>query len=239
MEFKEIPSFPGYRISKEGVVINKDNKELTVSSKGNSRWYTFKIKGKTSVRRIHSLLEEVWQQNPWIELLEDGEEWKEVNGFENYIITSYGRVWSKHRNRWKEISKRKEKRYYYYISMRNGSKTQAVDIHRLVGTHFLQGFTDGDHILHKDETLPLSEINRVSNLFLGNDYENARDMIKKERHNKTNRLGYLGVMKNGGKTKPYVGRLCVNGDRILTSYYSTPEEAHQAYLELRMKLKGY
>lgn len=64
------------------------------------------------------------------------EEWKDISGYENYQISSYGNIWSKNRNRMlKTIN---DKYGYKVINLYNSGKLKSLKVHRLVGKAFIQ-----------------------------------------------------------------------------------------------------
>jgi len=114
----------------------------------------------------------------FIKYLEEGEECKEIKGYPDYFITSYGRVWSnKQRGKW--LSVYPQHKYYQGVNLYDGNHL----IHSLVGRNFLPDYRKGLWILHKDETLPSYLINRLDNLYVGDIKQNMRDMDKRGRRN--------------------------------------------------------
>ena len=181
MEFKEIPSAPGYSISREGVVKGtRDNvlSEHTTYKTGGI--VTVRVNKKRKQRSVRSLLAETWFIDAWKDQLESDEQWKEVNGFPDYVITSKGRVWSKKTNAWIHPWNRKNTYYWMIDLCRNGSRT-TCNVHILVGRHFLDDYRDGLCILHIDENLSFPEINYVDNFRVGTHAQNMADKIQKGR----------------------------------------------------------
>lgn len=75
--------------------------------------------------------------------------------------------------------------------------------------------------------------NRLENLRLATRSLNLQNQRKASKNNK---CGFLGVhRKKGCPVNPYVAELRVNGKIKRIGYYSTPEIAHQAYLEAKRK----
>ncbi len=166
--------------------------------------------------------------------MEPGEEWKVIDGFEDYIITSKGKVWSKIRNRW--LLLRNFDAYYWRTGLSKNGQTTPKVIHTLVGRHFLEDYKEGLQIHHHNEELPFPEINYVDNLWVGTPQENMEDKIIKDRSNQTNKHGFTGVSLNGNL---YRFQLQIGEIKISESGFATALEAHEAYLAKRMELKGY
>lgn len=75
--------------------------------------------------------------------------------------------------------------------------------------------------------------NRIVNLRLSNKSENGQN---RKHCTKTNSTGYLGVHFHAGK---FCASIKINGRKIHLGRFSTPEEAHAAYLEhKRINHKG-
>jgi len=104
--------------------------------------------------------------------------WKPINGFENYEVSSHGRVRtmlgykqypvghilrpSKSKDTYLKVSLRKDKKYYYFR------------VHRLVANEFLEKSNE-NLVLHNDGN---SLNNHYSNLRWGSQSENLKDRAK-------------------------------------------------------------
>ena len=102
-------------------------------------------------------------------LLEDGEEIKEIEGFDNYYISNYGRVFSDgeyrktYRRNFHELKAKygKNPAKYGNISLSKDGKDCYQMIHRLVAKHFVPGYFDGAVVNHIDGN---NKNNRADNL---------------------------------------------------------------------------
>ncbi len=238
MIYKDIPSFPGYKISKEGVVIGKRGNKLEDRSVGGeTTCVILRINGKRVRRTLHSLLLETWCVEVWKKDLEPDEEWKVINGYDDYIITTKGRVWSKKTSRWMKPTP-VSGTYYWTTGLRKNNKNHTTKIHMIVGRNFLPDYKEGLDILHREEELPFPEINYVDNLWVGTDIENHYDRAKKGRCNRENKFGYMGV-KQHTDSKYFSYQIGYKGKLYTKGGFLTALEAHKAYLAKRMELKGY
>ncbi len=179
MTYITIPSFTNYSISKDGVIKNKRGRILKSYFRSGYEVIALSKKGKQSTVRIHNLLSETWNKDQWIDQLKPNEEWKYIKGYENYIITSLGRVWSIKRNRW--LSTPLIPPYYQNVTLCKDGIWNSCKLHTLVGRHFLKDYKDGLLILHDNEELPIPEVNHLSNLWVGTYKENVDDMYQKGR----------------------------------------------------------
>ena len=85
--------------------------------------------------------------------------WKSIVGFEDYRISSEGRVWSIKSNKY--LSPTKDSDGYLIVGLFNNGRQTKKKVHRLVAEHFLLNFDNGKQVNHKDED---KTNNRVGNL---------------------------------------------------------------------------
>lgn len=133
-----------------------------------------------------------------MDLLEN-EEIKPIEGYERYLITSFGRVWSTFSNKWLKPAINTRGNYKReYVSL--GQKNKKY-IHRLVAAAFIpnpNNFTEVDHI----DANPLN--NKVSNLRWANRQINMANPLTLEKVSK-NTGSFLEILDT--KTnKVYIGR---------------------------------
>lgn len=77
-----------------------------------------------------------------------GEQWKKVTGYENYLVSNYGRVYSKYRN--KLINPYQKKNNYFYVRLTDNKKTKDMRLHRLIAETFVENPDNKPYIHHKD-----------------------------------------------------------------------------------------
>ena len=98
-----------------------------------------------------------------MELMEN-EEIKLIDGYENYYISSFGRVWSIKSNKWLKSNWRGDKRInsmYLCVSLSKEGKSKSFSIHRLVANAFIPNPNNYSQVNHKDED---KSNNKVDNL---------------------------------------------------------------------------
>ena len=159
---------------------------------------------------------------------EDLELWDTVKGFENYKVSSKGRVYSKIKN--KMLKPSSDKDGYQVISLYKDKTKQQGKIHRLVCEAFY--FMDSTHsnVDHKD--------NNPANNYLLNlrPCTNQQNQYNKGKL-KTNKSGYKGVSWRS-VSNSWMSSISVNGKCKTLGLYKTPEEAYERYKQECQKIHG-
>lgn len=134
-------------------------------------------------------------------------------------------VWKQHNWRPDLVGKKAGSRHcagYWAIAIYN--KKQLA--HRLAWL-YMTGSWPEKHIDHIDG-------NKLNNTFANlRDVSRFANLQNMRKPTKANKSGYLGVCRHQGK---WLMQIMANGVRHRQSGFSTPEEAHQAYLEAKRKL---
>lgn len=79
---------------------------------------------------------------------------KPITGYEDYLISSFGRVWSTKTNKWLKQSERGDKKInsmYLAVSLGKNGKFKSFSVHRLVAEAFLPNPNNYPQVNHKDE----------------------------------------------------------------------------------------
>lgn len=80
----------------------------------------------------------------------DDEEFKPCIGYEDYLISNYGRVFSLHKNKFLSLGVKRDG-YEYFIAYKN-HKSKSLNTHRQVALLFVDGYNDINNVVnHKDE----------------------------------------------------------------------------------------
>lgn len=91
--------------------------------------------------------------------------------------------------------------------------------------------------LHLGYTFRGCVVDHIDGNGMNNSVRNLRYLSVKDnvRHrlNGRNKCGYIGVYKTGNR---YKGRVVCDGKAFKTKSFSTPEEAHKAYLDLKREI---
>lgn len=127
-------------------------------------------------------------------------EYKTINGFEDYIISSDGRVYNKTTNTLRAPTSNKSGKGYLYVDLYNRGKHKRFYIHRLVAFAFIPNKENKPYINHKDGN---PKNNNVDNLEWCTPLENVehaskviKTMKQYEVANKRRRKGVIMIDKS-------------------------------------------
>lgn len=154
------------------------------------------------------------------------ENFQDIKGFPNYMINEYGDVYSKKLNRLLKI--RKNNYGYNTFSLRNNKKTYTKSQHRLLGIQYLPN----------PDNLPC--IDHINRNRLDNSLSNLRwvsySLNSKNKSSKLNATSrFIGVRKTINKKKPYRAETTYQGKYYSIGYYTTEEEAFEAYKQFNLE----
>lgn len=141
--------------------------------------------------------------------------WKDIKGFGNYQISSFGNVRNKNYHRQnviKEIKQTDNGCGYLRVALCKGSKTSYFYVHRLVGEHFLENKNNEKCINHKNG---IRSDNRAENLEWCSYSYNVKYSYDKLGHKLTEK--HLKKFINAGKEKNKKKVICVETNQIFDS----------------------
>lgn len=87
--------------------------------------------------------------------------WKNIEGFENYQISSYGRVKSYYNNKESILKQIKDSHGYYFVNLYKNKISKISYLHRLVSENFIENPENKPQVNHKDG---IKTNNHISNL---------------------------------------------------------------------------
>ena len=98
--------------------------------------------------------------------MEDIEEWRNINGYENYEVSSFGRIRNKNTGR---VLKAANNGGYYSVGLSKG-KTKSFSVHQLVAKSFIPNPENKTQVNHKDKN---GLNNNINNLEWNTNKENS------------------------------------------------------------------
>jgi len=106
------------------------------------------------------------------------------------------------------------------------------------------GYTQKAHrlaFLYMNGEFPKLDVDHINGIKSDNRWENLRDVTKsvnlqnQRKPQVINKLGLLGVNEQAGR---YKAQICINGKKKHIGMYSTPQEAHNAYMHYKIFTLG-
>lgn len=142
--------------------------------------------------------------------------WKVINDYENYEISTLGRV----RNNNKIINLQNGSKDYLIVTLYNKPKQKTFRVHRLVAIHFLPNFYGKPTVDHKNRN---RKDNRLVNLRWATWEEQHSNRVPNN-----NKGGYIRFSKNH-----YSFHYCIDGIQYCRIFKTLEEaqEAQQQYIE--------
>ena len=142
------------------------------------------------------------------------EEYKTIEGYENYEISNVGNVKSKKTGK---ILKQSLHNGYYAVSVSKNSKSKHLDIHRILALSFIPNPNNKSCVDH---------INRMKT---DNALENLRWCSNSENHynidTKKNNTSTCTGVSHDKKSNKWKVRITINGKEKHIGYYQTFDEA--------------
>jgi hypothetical protein len=159
---------------------------------------------------------------------EDLEIWDYIKDYNNYKVSSKGRVWSIKGNKYLKPSP--EGSGYQAVRLWNNGKAKTCRIHRLVALTFY--FVDDATLLidHKDRN---KSNNNLLNLRFCTRSENQRN-TGFQLNSKSGLKGVYWVERN----KKWSTQIQINGKRKCLGLFKTKEEAYEAYKKASKEYHG-
>lgn len=115
------------------------------------------------------------------------EEWREISEYPNYLVSNYGRIYSKNVKRIMKTTRTRKVNGYEVVMLCKGNKMKGFLVHRLVYQAFVGEIPNGMQINHIDEN---KLNNNVSNLEVVTPSQNISYGSATQRRLKTLRSKY-------------------------------------------------
>jgi hypothetical protein len=155
--------------------------------------------------------------------------WMDIDGFDNYSVSSKGRVINKITN--KILKPLINHHGYNFVNLYNDRKHYNKKIHQLVANAFLFKEDDKSVIDHIDRN---KMNNRVSNL----RYVSLSDNSKNQTKHADSISKYKGVSFDKSNNK-WIAKICIDGKLKHIGCYKTEVEAATAYNELVREISSF
>ena len=159
----------------------------------------------------------------------EAEQWKQINGYYDYYISSLGRVFSLKTYEILKLNINK-KTGYQFITLRRNRKKRYHEIHRLVALAFLDNPEKKRCVDHINN---IKTDNRLENLRFVTHAENGGNRLP----NKNSKTQSKGVYFNKSSQK-YQAYIRVKGVYMYLGLYKTFEEALRKRMRVANKLFG-
>ena len=154
-----------------------------------------------------------------IEINNDLELFKPIDGYDNYFVSNFGNIKNSKKNKIMKLSN--DNKGYKIINLSKNGKVKMFKVHRLVGIAFLENVDEKPMIDHIDNN---RSNNNVKNLRWCTNQENLANQGKRE----NNTTGYKGITYNK-ETKKYRARININGKKKHLGLFKSAEEASRVY----------
>jgi len=123
----------------------------------------------------------------------------EIKDFPDYYISTYGRVFSRKKNREKFLKLTKSKEGYIRVKLANKKDVKSFRVHRLVATHFIKNYDNKPEVDHINR---IRYDNKVENLRWVNRLENSYNKCAKGYYyNEKENCWYGDILYGRGKRK--------------------------------------
>ena len=154
-----------------------------------------------------------------MEYINNLEQWRLIDGFPKYMVSSCGRVMNI--TTFRILKPGMDRKGYLFVILCSNIEMSTMRIHRLVANAFILNLTDLPCVDHKDRN---SLNNHISNLRWCSKRQN--DQNRSKRQNATSQ--YKGVSFHK-KLNKWQARIRHNGQLIHLGYFSDETDAGRAY----------
>ena len=160
--------------------------------------------------------------------VDDEEEFKPVDGFDNYLVSNFGNIKNSKTNKILKLINNSEG--YKVINLFKNKKVKMFRVHRLVGMAFLENLDNKPMIDHIDN-------NPSNNNFKNLRWCSQKDNLANQGKRENNKSGYKGVCFDK-HAKKYKANIMINGKKKHLGYYESVEDASKAYEEKAREIHG-
>jgi len=156
------------------------------------------------------------------------EQWRLIDGYDNYEVSSHGRVRNNETNM--ILKPGLNSRGYYVVCLCKDSLQRTQKVHKLVASAFIDNPENKRNVDHIDNN---GKNNMLDNLRWATDQENAYNRRKIENTSSQ----YKGVYWDNIKMK-WRSRIKIKGKSKHLGYYDDEDEAGHAYNAKALELFG-
>jgi len=156
------------------------------------------------------------------------ENWRLINGYDNYEISSHGRC--RNNKTCRILKPGNSNKGYYIVILRKDKTSKTYSIHRLVADAFLENPLNKKCVDHIDNN---PKNNMLCNLRWATYNENNRNCTK--RKNTTSIYKGVTYFK---KNQKWCAHIKINGKLQHIGYFKNEEDAGRAYDEKALQLFG-
>jgi hypothetical protein len=174
-------------------------------------------------KQISSMKE---RHNNNILIINNVERWKVIKGYDNYSVSTYGRVRNDKTNR--ILKACTNNKGYYMINLCKNNERKYMTIHRLIAYAFIANMLNKKCVDHIDNN---PKNNNINNLRWATTSENSTNKVKLS----NNTSGVTGVCWHKRDNKWYA-YIKINNKLKHLGYFNTIEEAKEARIEAVNKM---
>jgi hypothetical protein len=159
---------------------------------------------------------------PFIEI------WRKIDGYDNYSVSSFGRIRNNKRNI--IVKQRCNKNGYYRVNLYKNNQSKTMQIHRLVALAFIGNPSEKPCVDHIDNN---RKNNKISNLRWATSSQNQMNKGKQS----NNKSGIIGVCWHKRDNR-WSASIKIDGITKHIGYFKSIEQAKQARIKAVNSLFG-